>query len=164
MHKEMKKKVRTPMCTRQSDEMSYFTFWPLIIFSFYFATERETQSDLTLYHPSAQLVVWFFIMLTHMFCINTIVVAVIEVYFMNFNSTETLCRRVRVLEYNGILATISLLSSVVAGVFASFTIDLDRDEYIQHRPAWLRVSSISVTLIVLGWSLFVLFANNRRKP
>ena len=68
-----------------------------------------------------QLVVWFFIMLTHMFCINTIVVAVIEVYFMNFNSTEALCRRVRVLEYNGILATISLLSSVVAGVFASFT-------------------------------------------
>ena len=151
------------MCTRQSDEMSYFTFWPLIIFSFYSATERETQSDVTLYHPSAQLAVWFFMMLTHMFCINTIVVAVIEVYFMNFNSTETLCTRVRVLEYNGILATVSLLSSVIAGVFASFTINPDNEEYI-HRPAWLRVLCISITSIFLGWSIFILFANNRRKP
>ena len=133
--------TRCPTC--------YFTFWPLIIFSFYYATEKEVHDDLSMYDPSAQLLIWFFITLTHMFCINTIVISVIEVYMINFYSTEPLCKRTRVLEYNGVLATVSLLISVMSNVFASFTIDLNREDDAIHRPAWLRMTCLGVSLIYL---------------
>ena len=112
-----------------------------------------------MYAPSALIAVWFFTTLTHMFCINTIIVSVAEVYLMNFNFTDPLCKRTRVLEYNGMLATVSLLLSVAAGVVASFTIDPDRDEWedqLVYRPAWLRTSCIIISFIFLGWSIFSL--------
>lgn len=159
----MKGKTRTPLCTRQSDEMSYFTFWPLIIFSFYYATEKEVQHDLSMYDPSAQLLVWFFITLTHMFCINTIVVSVIEVYTINFYSTKPLCKRTRVLEYNGVLATVSLMISVMSNAFGSLFIDLNREgDDAVHRPAWLRITCWVVSSLFLSWSV-ILIARNRRK-
>ena len=95
-----------------------------------------------------------------MFCINTIIVSVAEVYLMNFNFTDPLCKRTRVLEYNGMLATVSLLLSVTTGVVASFTIDPDRDDewddQVMYRPAWLRTSCIIISFMFLGWSIFSL--------
>ena len=113
-----------PECFAQ-DELAYFSFWPTVIFSFYFFFFFMRLADQ--YNIVVRWILTFLKTSLHSFCINTLIISVTEVWISNLDKKGVvLCSRPRYLEINGALACCSVLMLHLMSIIGAF-IDDRRD-------------------------------------
>ena len=107
-------------CNREQDEVIYFTFFPVTIFSFFLASDFLLVSEIDDYHTGVIAAISVAKVMTHEFCMNVLSLAVYEVYRSNVIVSYDLCKRPRVLELNSLIAVLSIFALSAIGIFGAF--------------------------------------------
>jgi len=100
-----------PGCSSK-DEIVYFTFWPIIAFSFFIATDEILETDS--YNKNVTNAVVYGIVLfcttvVHMFAISTLIISILESYLSFALVENLLCKRNVYLEINSFTCAIFLI-------------------------------------------------------
>lgn len=152
-------------CNDEQDSLVYFTFYPLVIFCFFLASDKFFLiDDLSLYNNNVVIAITVCQVLTHEFCINVIFISVYEVFVSNFDKTHTLCRRPRVLEVNSILAIMSITALSLISTFGALVKPDDDEEYVDlSQTALVSIPFWIFSKLVLILSMCYLFKNSSSK-
>jgi hypothetical protein len=154
-----KAKLSSLSCNNTQDDLVYFTFFPLTIFSLFLASDKFMIDDD--YNKNVQIAMSVCQVLTHEFCINVIFIGVYEVYWSNYDKTHKLCKRPRVLEINSFFAMVSVLFLSITCTFgslvdASHETATNRDIAVVAIPFWI------ITKVILLLSLIHLLRVKQR--
>jgi len=100
-----------PSCV-EKDEMVYYTFWPLISFSFFIASDSLLFLDAlerTEHHSTFLAASVILRTVTHAYSIGTLIISMLEAYVAYAHLGKTLCTRLMFLEINSVIAALALI-------------------------------------------------------
>lgn len=115
-----KKKTRRPGCETK-DEMVYFTFWPILSFSFFIAIDNIVGDGRNKEEDALSLAIVVCQMFVHMFAISCLIVSITESFIAYAYLENVLCTRSVYCEFNAFAAAIFLLVATLLNAIDSET-------------------------------------------
>lgn len=105
----LQKMVERPKC-QQRDEMVYYTFWPVIAFSFFIASDKildeREYGEFT--NSGIQAMVYISESFIHVFSLSTLILALLEGYIAYAYIDNSLCTRTPFLEFDAFISAFFL--------------------------------------------------------
>jgi hypothetical protein len=147
----VQRKSNDVSCNRAQDELVYFTFYPVVIFCFFLASDKFIIVDYEYYDRDVLNVLIGFQTLTHGLCMNVLIISIVEAYLSN-KYTHALCERKRYLELNSFLSILSILTlsgvSTIGGIVVKEN-EIDIREFAPFSiSAWVVTKLFLLTSIV----------------
>jgi hypothetical protein len=148
----------------QKDPIGYYSFWPILAFSFFIASDQLLNSDNRIRDrevvPSLMACILVGRTFVHMFSINCLVLSILETYIAFVHVKNPLCSRILYLETNALFAGLFLIFvSVLEIVNELFEWT---GEQLPHREAFLsQFVPWTISIVTLSYQCVRILTHHR---